>query len=166
MTIAQTLTTGNAHPSSYATVEDASESVAAADNGLVFGRERTLRPSPASLEPPVTLSSSSDHPRDVSTGRDQRIERLPPSPEVVLSRDGTQTPAPLQEPRPHTTGPTTYTFSTLSFNSMLLLPPSDAIDTRPLYHVSVAHNCFMPLSYITTVRKGGTENGEFVGDFE
>lgn len=170
MTIAQTLTIAHSHLSSYTTVEYASEIVAAADDGLVLGRERTPRPTPASLQPPAehpeTPFPGFNRPRDMSTGLEQRTGRLPPPSEVVLSWDSTQTPAPSQEPQSHTIRPTTYTFSTLSFNSMLLLPPSDATDTRPLYHVSVAHNCFMPLSYITTVRKGGTENWEFVGDSE
>lgn len=49
---------------------------------------------------------------------------------------------------------------------MLLLPPLSAPDTRPRYHISVSTNCFTPSSYITTVRKGGSEVGELVGEFE
>lgn len=63
-------------------------------------------------------------------------------------------------------GNLTYTFSSLSYNSMLLLPPPDAPDTRPQYHISVHMNCFIPTSYITVVRKGATENGQCVGEFE
>jgi hypothetical protein len=62
--------------------------------------------------------------------------------------------------------PTTFTFSPHGFNAMLLIPPADAADTRPVLHVSVALNCFNPFSYITTVRRGGTEHGELVGEFE
>ncbi|TFY75409.1 hypothetical protein EWM64_g8602 [Hericium alpestre] len=69
--------------------------------------------------------------------------------------------------RPVTTSqPLTYTFSPLSFNSMLLLPPPDASDTRPKYHISVILNCFMPASFITTVRRGASETGKVVGEIE
>ncbi|KAA1471961.1 hypothetical protein DENSPDRAFT_838072 [Dentipellis sp. KUC8613] len=51
---------------------------------------------------------------------------------------------------------------------MLLLPSSsnDATDTRPLYHISVHMNCLMPSSYITIVRRGASESGQYVGEFE
>jgi hypothetical protein len=49
---------------------------------------------------------------------------------------------------------------------MVLLPPPESPDTRPLYHISVQMNCFMPFSFITSIRRGGTERGEFVGEFE
>lgn len=62
--------------------------------------------------------------------------------------------------------PIRYSFSQLSFNSMILVPPADSPDTRPLYHVSVHLNCFMPFSYITTIRRGATEIGDHVADFE
>ena len=57
-------------------------------------------------------------------------------------------------------------FSQLSFNSMLLLPPADAEDTRPLFHISVIMNCFSPGSYITVIRQGCSEQGAYVGEFE
>lgn len=59
-----------------------------------------------------------------------------------------------------------YTFSPHSFNSMLLLPPPDAADTRPQYHIAIHLNCFIPSSFITIVRRGATENGQHVGEFE
>ncbi|KAF5362486.1 hypothetical protein D9756_002712 [Leucocoprinus leucothites] len=59
-----------------------------------------------------------------------------------------------------------YQFSNLGPNSMTLLPPRDSPDPRPVYHISVSMNCFVPFSYITTVRRGGQEDGQFVGDFE
>jgi hypothetical protein len=49
---------------------------------------------------------------------------------------------------------------------MLLVPPPNAPDTRPLYHVSVAFDPFIPTVGVTTVRRGSGENGDFVGDFE
>ncbi|KAF8235569.1 hypothetical protein L208DRAFT_738500 [Tricholoma matsutake] len=64
------------------------------------------------------------------------------------------------------TEPVLYSFSRVSPNAMLLIPPSHAPDTRPLYHISVNLNCFNPLSAITCIRRGATEYGEYVGDFE
>ena len=49
---------------------------------------------------------------------------------------------------------------------MLLLPPSDAADTRPVYHISVDMNVIVPTSIITTIRRGGSNSGELVGQFE
>lgn len=59
-----------------------------------------------------------------------------------------------------------YTFSRLSFNSMILLPPPHAADSRPVYHISVNLNVFNPFSFITSVRRGGSPDGDYVGDFE
>ncbi|KAF9013096.1 hypothetical protein BDQ17DRAFT_1342725 [Cyathus striatus] len=59
----------------------------------------------------------------------------------------------------------TYSFSQLSFNSMILLPPLDFHDSRPLYHIEISMNCFIPSSFITTIKRG-SERGELIGDFE
>lgn len=64
------------------------------------------------------------------------------------------------------TSPVVYTFSPLSFNSMIIAPPPTAPDATPRYHISVSLNCFIPSSFITTIRRGSTEYGEYVGDFE
>jgi hypothetical protein len=91
-----------------------------------------------------------DDPASVTRLEDDLPEALPPS---------------YDDSRTLST-PTTFTFSPHGFNAMLLIPPADAADTRPVLHVSVALNCFNPFSYITTVRRGGTEHGEWVGEFE
>lgn len=49
---------------------------------------------------------------------------------------------------------------------MVLIPSPNAPDTRPKYHISVRMNCFIPSSYITTIRRGATQEGAMVGDFE
>jgi hypothetical protein len=49
---------------------------------------------------------------------------------------------------------------------MLLVPPRSSPDSRPLYHISVSINPFIPTSSTTTVRRGASENGEHVADFE
>jgi hypothetical protein len=49
---------------------------------------------------------------------------------------------------------------------MLLMPPRSAPDSRPLYHISVSINPFIPTSSTTTIRRGASENGEHVADFE
>ncbi|EIM81896.1 uncharacterized protein STEHIDRAFT_171535 [Stereum hirsutum FP-91666 SS1] len=74
---------------------------------------------------------------------------------------------------PIPTSPRTFTFSPFSAspssptpNAMLVLPSADSQETRPLYHISVSQNCWAPMSFITTVRRGGRVDGDFVGDFE
>jgi hypothetical protein len=49
---------------------------------------------------------------------------------------------------------------------MILLPSAESPVTRPAYHITVSMNCFVPFSYITSIRRGGTEDEEYVGDFE
>ena len=49
---------------------------------------------------------------------------------------------------------------------MLVLPPPEALDSRPIYHITVEMNCLRPASYITVVRRGGSERGSYVGEFE
>ena len=49
---------------------------------------------------------------------------------------------------------------------MLLLPPPQAVDSRSLYYISVHMNLFKPQSYITVIRRGASERGPYVGEFE
>jgi hypothetical protein len=51
-------------------------------------------------------------------------------------------------------------------NALVLVPPPNAPDTRPKYYITVRVNVFMPLSHISTIHRGATENGEIVGEFE
>ncbi|KAI8974837.1 hypothetical protein BD414DRAFT_423851 [Trametes punicea] len=67
------------------------------------------------------------------------------------------------------TRPRMYTFSSWSNNSMFLLPPRDVDRTlTPVYNISTALNLnpFVPLSYVTTVKRGFDEEGNLVGEFE
>ncbi|KAF9041741.1 hypothetical protein BDZ89DRAFT_1034833 [Hymenopellis radicata] len=64
------------------------------------------------------------------------------------------------------TKPVTYMFSPFSHDTMLLIPSAASPDTRPKYHISVRMNCFIPSSFITTVRAGATNEGSVIGDFE
>ncbi|CDO71062.1 hypothetical protein BN946_scf184844.g66 [Trametes cinnabarina] len=85
----------------------------------------------------------------------------PPSPTETLLPDYVLTQRP--------TRPRIYTFSSWSNDSIFLLPPNDVDRTlTPVYNISVALNLnpFVPLSYVTTVRRGIDEDGEFVGEFE
>ncbi|PBL00572.1 hypothetical protein ARMGADRAFT_1159894 [Armillaria gallica] len=59
-----------------------------------------------------------------------------------------------------------YSFSDIGDNAMILIPSANSPDTRPKYHISVRMNCFIPSSYITTIRRGATQEGAMVGDFE
>ncbi|KAF9448930.1 hypothetical protein P691DRAFT_704052 [Macrolepiota fuliginosa MF-IS2] len=60
-----------------------------------------------------------------------------------------------------------YTFSPVEGEgeSMLVVPPLDAPDTRPVYHIKVTHDLFDPSFFITTVRRGGGSDGDVIGDF-
>ena len=51
---------------------------------------------------------------------------------------------------------------------MLLMPPRTARNLSPVYNIGVSLNLrpFTPLSYVTTVRRGGTADGPVVGEFE
>lgn len=62
----------------------------------------------------------------------------------------------------------TYTFASWSANLMVLMPPTNAGDRTPVANISVALNLnpFAPLSYITTVRRGGAAEGAMIGEFE
>lgn len=65
------------------------------------------------------------------------------------------------------TYPVDYTFTPVDGDegSMIVVPPLDAPDTRPVYHIRVTHDLFDPSFFVTTVRRGGTNNGHVVGDF-
>ena len=66
--------------------------------------------------------------------------------------------------RPHET--ITYMFSPSGTNTMLLIPSSSHRDTRPIYHISWREDYFMPGNMITTVRRGGSERGQFVAEYK
>jgi hypothetical protein len=59
-----------------------------------------------------------------------------------------------------------YTFSPCGPNAMILVPPADAADTRPLFHVSHSLNMFNPPNGCTTLRRGGSAETAIVGEFE
>ncbi|KAF8991126.1 hypothetical protein BDQ17DRAFT_1433277 [Cyathus striatus] len=74
-------------------------------------------------------------------------------------------------PRSRSYSPLIYSFTewihdTLS-GSMLLMPPPEAQDQRPLYKVTadLDLNPFVPMSYVTRIHRAGTELGELVGEF-
>lgn len=62
--------------------------------------------------------------------------------------------------------PVTYQFSQIGSNTILLTPSRDAQDQRPLYHISWYEDYFVPYNWITTIRRGGASDGQYVGMFE
>ena len=64
------------------------------------------------------------------------------------------------------TTPVDYSFRLIEGdpNSMVVVPPTDVTDTRPLYHIRVVHDLFDPNFFVTSIRKG-SDDGHFVGDF-
>ncbi|KAK1233955.1 hypothetical protein PQX77_002853, partial [Marasmius sp. AFHP31] len=110
---------------------------------------------------PLLLSLSNESSRPVpmrSTG------------DVVLAWDGWTEPEPGPEPETHLHGmpndSTMYTFSQVSSSAMVLSPPASLASLGPLYHITVAPGLFNGSATITTIREGGSETGEFVGDFQ
>ncbi|OBZ65562.1 hypothetical protein A0H81_14432 [Grifola frondosa] len=106
-----------------------------------------------------------------SDGSDPFSDDHPPSPTETLPDYATEVgvlpPRYAHLERPDT--PRIYTFTSWDHNSMYLLPPRDVDRDRvPIYYISVALNLnpFVPLSYVTTIRRGIDEDGEFVGEFE
>ncbi|KAJ3547060.1 hypothetical protein NM688_g5443 [Phlebia brevispora] len=61
--------------------------------------------------------------------------------------------------------PVRYSFSQSGSSSMILVPPSTALDTRPLYYISWRQDFFNPISVVTTIRRGANESGPFVAEF-
>lgn len=102
------------------------------------------------------------------------VEELPSGTKAPLPSSSSAIMIAWSAPDPATVtveyGPTKYTLAPRTPNSMLVLPPSTDAGAdsgeNALYRISVNSNCFMPSSYITTIRRGGSEDGEFVGDFE
>ncbi|TFY70288.1 hypothetical protein EVG20_g2722 [Dentipellis fragilis] len=167
--------------------------IVSSSSELPGGREQALGlPAPPPISPPRRTSSINPQARSttprpplpprLSTQRSREsapqagsssCQRAPAPPsesesvpnEVVMTW---RPPSPAQVPTSMSLTPATYLFSPASFNSMLLLPSSshDTTDTRPLYHISVHMNCLMPSSYITIVRRGASEAGQYVGEFE
>ncbi|EKM57742.1 uncharacterized protein PHACADRAFT_192878 [Phanerochaete carnosa HHB-10118-sp] len=64
--------------------------------------------------------------------------------------------------------PMIYTFMSWNAKLMLLMPPVTVGDRTPVANIDVSLNLspFAPLSYITTVRRGGTTEGTLIGEFE
>ncbi|KAF9451190.1 hypothetical protein P691DRAFT_724711 [Macrolepiota fuliginosa MF-IS2] len=128
------------------------------------------------VPPPTGPSLSQPSPLPVPAPASPIPQPPPVTQEVVLSWPSTNTETntestPSEAPPDYAVArypvrPVRYQFSSVGSNSMILLPPETAPDTRPVYHITVSMNCFVPYSYITTLRRGGTEAGEYVGDFE
>jgi hypothetical protein len=59
-----------------------------------------------------------------------------------------------------------YTFSSYGASTLLIIPPADAPDTRPLYHISSFTNVLNPSSGTTVLHRGGSVSQPLVGEFE
>ncbi|KAH7930591.1 hypothetical protein BV22DRAFT_59374 [Leucogyrophana mollusca] len=59
-----------------------------------------------------------------------------------------------------------YEFIPYTSNSMILLPREHDPELGPQYHISIGYNVFRPSSQVTTIRRGRSEHGPFVGSFE
>ncbi|PBK80499.1 hypothetical protein ARMGADRAFT_1171883 [Armillaria gallica] len=104
------------------------------------------------------LTTLSNHADNLVTTSTDDVQLMPPMPENTVP----SIEPPLYNAVSRLTEPVTYSFRPHSLNTMVLVPP----DLRPRYHISTGSNCFIPSSYITTIRRGGTEHDELVADFE
>ncbi|SJL18189.1 uncharacterized protein ARMOST_21767 [Armillaria ostoyae] len=104
---------------------------------------------------PTTLSNRAENLVTTSTGD---VQLMPPMAENSIA----SIEPPLYNAVSRLTERVTYSFCPHSLNTMVLIPP----DLRPRYHISTGSNCFIPSSYVTTIRRGGTEHDELVADFE
>ncbi|KAH9479705.1 hypothetical protein JR316_0008300 [Psilocybe cubensis] len=93
--------------------------------------------------------------------------------QLVLENTVDEPPSPIEPPPDYDvaripTYPVVYTFSSLgpSSSAMILVPTQDSPDTRPIYHISVGHDPFFPMSFITSVVRGGHAEGDYVGGFK
>ncbi|TFK39475.1 hypothetical protein BDQ12DRAFT_734835 [Crucibulum laeve] len=87
------------------------------------------------------------------------INPTPPTP-------GTNPPDYIADALPIPSKPIKYSFTSVSFNAMVLASSAHGQDKQSLYYVAVNMDCFMHSSYITQIWRGGNEFGQFVGDFE
>ncbi|KAK0196346.1 hypothetical protein F5146DRAFT_662 [Armillaria mellea] len=104
---------------------------------------------------PATLSSHAENLVTTSAGD---VQLMPPMTENYIR----SIEPPLYDAGSRLTEHVTYSFRPHTLNTMVLVPP----DLRPRCHISTGSNCFIPSSYITTIRRGGTEHDELIADFE
>ncbi|TCD60693.1 hypothetical protein EIP91_009660 [Steccherinum ochraceum] len=125
---------------------------------------------PQELRSSTPEDRQSHHTTSSETQSTEPAPPAPPPPPVVLTwapdlpAEQTANPPNVHVDLPVTV---TYTFSPIGSSSMVLVPPSTAInrDTRPLYHISWREDYWLAGNNITTIRRGGSENGQFVAEF-
>ncbi|PPQ94454.1 hypothetical protein CVT25_002545 [Psilocybe cyanescens] len=60
-----------------------------------------------------------------------------------------------------------YSFSQIgTSNAMFVVPRQGAVDTRPLYYVSVGHEPFLPTCLVTSIFRGSSDQDTYVGSFQ
>ena len=60
---------------------------------------------------------------------------------------------------------TRYTFLPSGTHSMVLIPSVEAEEVTPLYHISWREDFWSRGDFVTTIRKGDSEDGPLVGQF-
>ncbi|KAI0095036.1 hypothetical protein BDY19DRAFT_62284 [Irpex rosettiformis] len=87
-----------------------------------------------------------------------------PSPQspLLISPTRSQRQHPFQQLQV----PCTCIFYELENANMALYPPGDMDNQTPLYSIHVAPSCFQPMSFVTTIKRGGTNSKQLVARFE
>jgi len=111
---------------------------------------------PSGLSPRSREASSS-----ASRSREAQARSSPQSPPALPPR-GEEGGSRRYEERV-SQEPIVYTFVQQSPNSMLLIYQPAML---PLYRISIHVNCFIPTSHVTIIRRGDSEDGNYVGQFE
>ncbi|KAF8958193.1 hypothetical protein BDZ97DRAFT_1782989 [Flammula alnicola] len=90
--------------------------------------------------------------------------KQPNAPENLPDYDAAVRSGPPRQPPE---APVIYTFSDWAQNTMLLMPPRDAPNQRPLYRITVELdlNPLLPVSYVTKVVRCGGDDSNLVGEF-
>ncbi|KAG7450706.1 uncharacterized protein BT62DRAFT_1072741 [Guyanagaster necrorhizus] len=108
------------------------------------------------------------------------LDRPPSSSSTILPDYATSEYSDLENSRPprywtheRPEHPVTYTFTNWNSKTMLLIPPpntgrASGSESLPSYTISVSLNLnpFLPISYVTSVHRVGSEDNLLLGEFE
>lgn len=117
----------------------------------------SLHPQPLPTSSHISYNSTISSPTSLSSGRQSHT-----SPLIRPARSSNPPQRHLPE-LPQLQPPYTCTFHDEKPGWMVVMPPEDAPNQRPLYRVEVRPNVFMPTSYITSVYRA---TGELLARFE
>lgn len=87
-----------------------------------------------------------------------------PSPLEIVPEDADSDGLPTYATAAFPADTVAYNFVRCSPFAMVIM--SDTVPEQPLYHISIGVNVWMPTSFTTCIRRGGTEEGRVVAQLE